>query len=115
VQIRCWRVHASFSFDGSPADFHFRSDIARLNLSKLEAGESFGNTNGSDARLVVLPGDGYDSTDVYFDYRDGEIGLTQEVIPAMLTQDLMRSVRIASATSCIASVWKVGGCSSCGS
>jgi succinylglutamate desuccinylase len=80
-------VHASLSFDGSPADFRFRSDIDRLNFSKLEAGELFGKIDDSDARLVVLPGDGYDSTDVYFDYRDGQIRLTQDVVPAMLTQD----------------------------
>jgi hypothetical protein len=36
---------------------------------------------------MVLPGDGYDSADVYFDYRDGDIRLTQDAIPAMLTLD----------------------------
>jgi uncharacterized protein len=75
------------SFDGSPADFRFRSDIDRLNFSKLEVGESFGKIGDSDARPVVLPGDGDDSTDVYFDYRGGEIRLTQDIVPAMLTQD----------------------------
>jgi len=80
-------VHASFSFDGSPADFRFRSDIDQLNFSELGAGESLGKIGDNGARLMVLPGDGYDSADVYFDYRDGDIRLTQDAIPAMLTLD----------------------------
>lgn len=81
-------LHASFSFDGSPADFRFRSDIDRLNFNELAAGESFGNLGKKDARLLVLPGDGSTSPDGYFDYREGNIRLTQDVIPAMLTRDL---------------------------
>ena len=80
-------VHASFSFDGSPADFRFRSDIDRLNFSDLAAGESFGQIGGGDARLEVSPGDGLDAAGDYFDYRGGDIRLTRDVIPAMLTQD----------------------------
>jgi hypothetical protein len=80
-------VHASFSFDGSPADFRFRSDIDRLNFSELAAGESFGQIDGGDARLEVSPGDGLDAAGDYFDYRDGDIRLARDVIPAMLTQD----------------------------
>jgi Succinylglutamate desuccinylase / Aspartoacylase family len=80
-------VHASFSFDDSPADFRFRSDIDRLNFSELPAGESFGKIADNEARLMLLPADGFDSTEVYFDYREGDIRLTQDVIPAMLTQD----------------------------
>ena len=33
---------ASFSFDGTPADFRFRPDIDHLNFSELDAGASFG-------------------------------------------------------------------------
>jgi hypothetical protein len=80
-------VHTSLSFDGSPAEFCFRSDLDQLNFSELAAGESFGKIGDNGARLMVLPGDGCDSADVYFDYRDGDIRLTQDVIPAMLTQD----------------------------
>jgi hypothetical protein len=80
-------VHASFSFDGSPADFRFRSDIDHLNFSELAAGESFGKIGNNDARLVVLRADEFDFADHYFDYREGEIRLMQDVIPAMLTQD----------------------------
>jgi hypothetical protein len=80
-------VQVSFSFDGSPADFCFRSDIDRLNFSELAAGESIGKIGDNDARLIVLGADGFDSAEVYFDYQEGEIRLTQDVIPAMLTQD----------------------------
>jgi uncharacterized protein len=80
-------VHTSLSFDGSPAEFCFRSDLDQLNFSELAAGESFGKIGDNGARLMVLPGDGCDSADVYFDYQDGDIRLTQDVIPAMLTQD----------------------------
>jgi len=45
-------VHASFSFDGSPADFRFRSDIDQLNFSELGAGESLGKIGDNGARLM---------------------------------------------------------------
>jgi hypothetical protein len=79
-------VHASISFDGSP-DFRFRSDIDRLNFSELGAGESFGKIGDNDAHLMVLPANGSDLANAYFDYRGGDIRLTRNVIPAMLTQD----------------------------
>ena len=78
---------ASFSFDGSPADFRFRSDIDRLNFSELNAGDSFGKVGDENTRLIVLPATESDSTDVYFDYRERQIRLTQDVVPAMLTLD----------------------------
>jgi hypothetical protein len=80
-------AEASFSFDGSPADFRFRSDLDRLNFSELPAGASLGEVGSSQARLIVLPGEGLDSTPDYFAYRDGSIRLSQDAIPAMLTQD----------------------------
>lgn len=79
---------ASFSFDGSPADFMFRSDIDHLNFSELSAGASFGAVRENGARLLVLPGDDEEtSTGDYFDYADGEIRLTRTAVPAMLTID----------------------------
>jgi succinylglutamate desuccinylase len=83
---------ASFSFDGSAAQFRFRPDIDRLNFSELEPGASFGNLGVGSARLEIAPGDDAHAPDDYFDYRDGEIRLTQSVIPAMLTLD-PRAVR----------------------
>lgn len=84
--------YASLSFDGTPADFSFRPDIDRLNFSELAAGESFGTIGREDARLLVLPGNGSDTPGTYFDYRQGIIRLTQDAIPAMLTQDV-RAIR----------------------
>lgn len=84
---------ASFSFDGSPADFIFRTDIDHLNFSELSAGASFGQLGAAHARLEVVPGDGLDTPPpAYFDYSGGEIRLTRGVIPAMLTVD-PRAVR----------------------
>lgn len=79
---------ASFSFDGTAADFRFRPDIDHLNFSELGAGASFGALGDEDARLEVLPGDGGDAQPVnYFDYAGGEIRLARPAIPAMLTVD----------------------------
>lgn len=78
---------ASFSFDGSPADFRFRSDIDRLNFSQLAAGASFGRLGASGARLELAPGDDSCAPEDYFDYSGGEIKLRRDAIPAMLTRD----------------------------
>ncbi len=79
---------ASFSFDGTPADFLFRPDIDHLNFSELDTGALFGALGDGDARLDVLPGDGHDSQPInYFDYAGGEIRLARPAIPAMLTVD----------------------------
>lgn len=81
-------VGASFSFDGTPADFLFRPDIDHLNFSELGAGASFGALGAKNARLEILSGDGSDAQPAsYFDYGDGEIRLARPAIPAMLTVD----------------------------
>lgn len=86
-------AEASFSFDGSPADFRFRADIDRLNFSELAAGALFGEIGDALARLEVVPGDGLETPPgAYFDYAGGEIRLAQDAIPAMLTLD-PRAVR----------------------
>lgn len=79
---------ASFSFDGSPADLEFRADLDRLNFSELAPGTSFGRL-GQDGRrrLEVHPGGEFETTEEYFDYRDGEIILAKPAIPAMLSVD----------------------------
>jgi succinylglutamate desuccinylase len=79
-------AQASFTFDGSPADFRFRGDIDHLNFSELPAGESFGMADGS-LRLELHPGDEEAAPGEYFDYADGEIRLARPAVPAMLTLD----------------------------
>jgi len=80
-------IHSTFSFDGSAADFCFRLDIDWLNFSELFSGEPLGKICDKTARLLVLPANGSDSVDDYFDYQEGNIRLKQNAIPAMLTQD----------------------------
>lgn len=79
-------AQASFSFDGSPADFRFRGDIDHLNFSELEVGASFGDSNGA-YRLEIVAGDGDASPEEYYDYSNGKIRLLRPAIPAMLTLD----------------------------
>ena len=86
---------ASFTYDGSDADFRFASNIDRLNFSELEVGTRLGSLGGNgDRRLAVIPGAEFDAdADSYIDYVDGEIRLAQSAIPAMLTLD-PRAVRL---------------------
>lgn len=79
--------HASFSFDGSDADFRFRAGLDHLNFSELSAGESFGRLGTRGARLEIHPGEGEHAPEDYFDYSEGQIRLRRAAIPAMLTQD----------------------------
>ena len=79
---------ASFSFDGSNADFCFRQDLDHLNFSPLAPGTSLGSLGGDkNHHLMLLPGD--DGVDIngYFDYKDDQICLIKPTIPAMLTLD----------------------------
>ena len=80
-------AEASFSFDGTPAQFCFRPDIDRLNFSELAAGTSFGSLGDRTERLEIVSGDDASGHDDYFDYDDGGIRLKQSAIPAMLTLD----------------------------
>lgn len=81
-------AQASFSFDGTPADFAFRADLDHLNFSELAPGTSFGRLAGEhSARLHVAPGGDFDLQAGYFTYDDGEIRLARSAIPAMLTLD----------------------------
>ena len=78
----------SFSFDGSDAEFCFRSDLDRLNFSELSPGTVFGSLGGSRTRrLDVLPASDFAPAGGYFDYADRQIRLSQSAIPAMLTLD----------------------------
>jgi uncharacterized protein len=79
---------ASFSYDGTDADFRLRADLDRLNFSELDPGVVFGTLGGGGRRrfdIVAAEGEGADSG--YFDYTRGEIRLSRRAIPAMLTLD----------------------------
>jgi len=79
---------ASFSYDGSDADFRLRGDLDRLNFSELERGTSFGCLGGGKTRhLDVLSGDDGATAARYFEYARHEIRLSRPAIPAMLTVD----------------------------
>lgn len=85
---------ASFSFDGSDADFRLRADLDHLNFSELDPGTSFGTLGGSGAaHLDVQPGGDTDALQAYFSYDGREIRLACSAIPAMLTLD-PRAVRL---------------------
>ena len=87
---------ASFSSDGSEADFRFRADLDRLNFSELEPGTVFGYVGGNGARrLDVLPGHEMALAGPYFEYVDGTIRLSRRAIPAMLSLD-PQAVRLDS-------------------
>ena len=79
---------AQFSFDGSEADFRFREDLDHLNFSECEPGTTFGTLGmATDHRLDITPGWDGDLLESYFDYAGGEIRLSTDAVPAMLTLD----------------------------
>ena len=79
---------ASFSFDGSDADFCFRHDLDHLNFSPLGPGTSLGKLGGAkNHHLIVHPGEDGADVNGYFAYKDGQICLMKPTIPAMLTLD----------------------------
>ena len=79
---------ASFSYDGTEADFRLRGDLDRLNFSELEPGATLGMLgNGRRGRLNIRFVDSGATDADYFDYTGGEIRLSQRAIPAMLTLD----------------------------
>ncbi len=79
---------ASFSFDGSDADFRLLPDLDRLNFSELDPGVVFGALGGGGRRrLDIVQAKSEGAEHGYFDYNGGEIRLARRAIPAMLTLD----------------------------
>jgi hypothetical protein len=79
---------ASFSYDGSDADFRLRADLDRLNFSELDPGTVFGVLGGNRAHgLEILPVGDSAPQAPYFEYEGGKIRLSRRAIPAMLTLD----------------------------
>ncbi|MEQ8823438.1 MAG: M14 family metallopeptidase [Filomicrobium sp.] len=87
---------ASFSYDGSDADFRFVPELDRLNFSELAPGTKLGSLgNSGDRRLAVIAGGEMDANvEDYIAYDEsGGINLARPAIPAMLTLD-PRAVRL---------------------
>lgn len=79
---------ASFSYDGTDADFRLRADLDMLNFSELEPGVVFGALGrGGERRFDIVEAGGEAPAGGYFDYSGGEIRLARRAIPAMLTLD----------------------------
>jgi hypothetical protein len=79
---------ATMSFDGTDADFQFRSDLDRLNFSELKPGTFFGRQGSRHLhRLITEPGGPHAILSSYLTYDGGEIRLSERAIPAMLSRD----------------------------
>jgi len=79
---------ATFSFDGSDADFRFREDLDHLNFSELEKGAVLGALGGDGTRRLTLETQSVvNGQNQALAYEDGEIRLFKGAIPAMLSLD----------------------------
>ncbi len=80
---------ATFTYNGSDADFRFIADLDRLNFSELPVGTVIGELGGrKDRRLQVVPGGEFETDAMgHIDYGGGQIRLARSAIPAMLTLD----------------------------
>ena len=79
---------ASFSYNGSDADFRLRPDLDHLNFCELDRGTLLGTLGrGASRRLEVLALDGGATEARCLEYVGGEIRLSRRAIPAMLTLD----------------------------
>jgi len=77
---------ASFSFDGSEADFVFRDDLDRLNFQELATGSRLaGLPRGMPASLEVRDENDLDVAEHYFSLHGGELRSAAPFIPAMFT------------------------------
>ena len=78
----------TFSFDGTEADFRFRSDIECLNFKELGPGTQFGQINTSAGLEIEVEAYADPEVTDYFDYSGGQIRLRHSATPAMLTRDV---------------------------
>lgn len=79
---------ASFSFNGSPADFRLRPDLEELNFKPLPQGTSLGQRDqDSPHHLLIEPALDDLPVSSLIDSQSDEIRLTAPAIPAMLTRD----------------------------
>jgi hypothetical protein len=78
----------TLSFDGSPADLHFRSDLDWFNFRELAPGTLFAGVS----RHGLVPIEAFDEhgrevTNDYLECRGDEVRLRQLCMPSMLTLD----------------------------
>ncbi len=78
--------NCSFSFHGEPADMQFVPELERLNFSELSAETPFAVV-GDSCRLDVTDEAGQAVFNELFRVDDGNLKLTQPLMPAMLTSN----------------------------
>ena len=77
-----------FGFGKVPADVAFHDGLDENNFRELDPGASFGVIhNGAEQPLFAYDVEGRDITSSYFDFSNGEVRTTREVMPSMLTLD----------------------------
>ncbi len=77
----------SFAFGASDVQLQFINDIDHFNFSEMPAGTHFGWCHDESAKLMCQDENGYDVSERYFCYQDGNIELAMSVMPSMLTRD----------------------------
>lgn len=78
---------ANFSFGVGYTDLHLRGDLESLNFKHLAAGDFWANTTRKEMPLKVVDEHNTDLTDHFFTQDNGEIRLTRNALPSMVTLD----------------------------
>jgi hypothetical protein len=76
-----------FGFGKDDADLNLIPDLDRLNFRPVSSGFAWGEVSCPDLPITVLNGDGRNVADLYFRIEDGQLYLTQSLMPSMLTLD----------------------------
>ena len=79
---------ALFGFGNVPADVAFQDELDLYNFRELLPGTSWGKINNPDVQpLFATNNEGEDVTADFFDFSTGEVNISREVMPSMLTLD----------------------------
>jgi succinylglutamate desuccinylase len=82
------REDVLFGFGRVPTDLAFRENLDQFNFCELPAGTSFGALrSGTPTPLHAVDPEGLDVTDRYFQFEQGEVRTSRDIMPSMLTQD----------------------------
>jgi succinylglutamate desuccinylase len=77
-----------FGFGRVPTDLAFRENLDQFNFCELPAGTSFGDLrSGTPPPLRAVDPEGLDVTERYFQFGQGEVRTSRDIMPSMLTQD----------------------------